>query len=164
MTIPDFVLPASLAALLVVVVAAGWQLQRTQRLASQRLEAALAETRAETAELRARLDALTASMAPAPDPQAEQREWVITAIGDEPEAPAEAVQRIEGRLFADIVLRETVVKAASLGHGVRRVLAPETRNRIRFQMRQETKRLRKERKATVRQLQREAAARQRASA
>ena len=36
-----------------------------------------------------------------------------------------------------MVLRETVVKAASLAHGVRRGLAPATRNRIRFEMKQE---------------------------
>ena len=42
-----------------------------------------------------------------------------------------------GALFADLVLRETVVKAASLAHGVRRALDPETRNRIRFEMRRE---------------------------
>ena len=73
-------------------------------------------------------------------------------------------QRLEGRLFADIVARETVVKAASWTHGVRRALAPETRNRIRFQMRQETKRAGRERKAEMKVALREHRARSRAAA
>lgn len=163
MTVPDFVLPASVAVLLVVVVVMAVLLVRAQRAAERRAEAALAGARAEAAELRARLDAMATSLAAAERPPSDAAEWVITDVGNSSEPPP-APARIEGRLFADIVLRETVVKAAALGHGVRRALAPETRNRIRFEMKRETKRLRKERRATVRQLQREAAARQRASA
>ena len=83
-----------------------------------------------------------------PDPTA----YVITRLDAEhaAEAPAPGVaQRIEGRLFADIVARETVVRAASWTRGVRRALSPETRNRIRFQVRQETKRAGRERKAEM---------------
>ena len=65
-------------------------------------------------------------------------------------------------LFADLVLRETVVKAAALVHGLRRALAPETRNRIRFEMRREVKRARKQRRADTRQARREWTSRQRA--
>ncbi len=60
------------------------------------------------------------------------------------------------------MLRETVVKAASLAHGVRRALDPETRNRIRFEMKREVKRARKQRRADTRQARREWEARQRA--
>ena len=65
-------------------------------------------------------------------------------------------------LFADLVLRETVVKAAGLAHGVRRAWAPETRNRIRFEMKREVKRARKQRRADIKEARREWAARQRA--
>ncbi len=66
-------------------------------------------------------------------------------------------------VFADLVLRETVVQTASLFHGLRRALSPETRNRIRFHMRQEVKRSRKQRRAELREVRREWAARQRAA-
>jgi len=71
---------------------------------------------------------------------------------------------IDGRLFADIVARETVVKAASWTAGLRRALAPETRNRIRFHVRQETRRAGRERRAETKQALREFRARERAAA
>jgi hypothetical protein len=88
-------------------------------------------------------------------------EFVITRLGSEPEdEPAPA---LETRLFADVVLRETVVRAAALVHGVRRGLSPENRNRIRFEMRREVKRARKSRKAEEREAIREYRARRRES-
>jgi hypothetical protein len=69
---------------------------------------------------------------------------------------------IDGRLFADIVARETVVKAASWTHGLRRALSAENRNRIRFHVRQETRRAGRERRAETKQALREFRARQRA--
>ena len=47
---------------------------------------------------------------------------MITDLGREQprRARAGADRPIDGAAFADIVLRETVVKAASLAHGVRR--------------------------------------------
>ena len=69
---------------------------------------------------------------------------------------------VDAPAFADIVLKETVVKAASLAHGVRRGLAPATRNRIRFEMRQEVRRSRKQRRADLKAAQRDLRARQRA--
>ena len=72
-------------------------------------------------------------------------------------------RRVEPRLFADLVLRESVVKAASLAYGVRRGLSPANRNRIWFEMRREVKRARKERKAEEREAIREWRARQRAA-
>lgn len=71
---------------------------------------------------------------------------------------------IDGRLFADIVARETVVKAASWTAGLRRALSPESRNRIRFQVRQETRRAGRERRAETKQALREFRARERAAA
>jgi hypothetical protein len=94
---------------------------------------------------------------PAPEP-----EYVITRVG-EPEPEPEPVPTVAAPVFADIVLRETVVHTASLFHGLRRALAPETRNRIRFHMRQEVKRSRKQRRIELREVRREWAARQRAA-
>lgn len=94
--------------------------------------------------------------------------YVITGLdphpadGDERGRVPVAVP-IDGRLFADIVARETVVKAASWTAGLRRALAPESRNRIRFHMRQETKRAGRERRAEARQALREFRARERAA-
>jgi hypothetical protein len=98
---------------------------------------------------------------PAPQP-----EFVITHVG-EPDGPAEEpvepAATLPGPVFADLLLKETVVQTASLFHGLRRALAPETRNRIRFQMRQEVKRSRKQRRTELREVRREWAARQRAA-
>jgi len=89
-------------------------------------------------------------------------EYVITRVGEpEVEEPAEPVPTVPAPVFADLLLKETVVQTASLFHGLRRALAPETRNRIRFQMRQEVKRSRKQRRAELREVRREWAARQR---
>ena len=70
---------------------------------------------------------------------------------------------IDGRLFTDIVARETVVAAASWTAGLRRALSPETRNRIRFHVRQETRQAGRERRAETRQALREFRARERGS-
>jgi hypothetical protein len=121
--------------------------------------------RAEVADLRARLEELEHDLRT--PVAASEAEFVITGLGSEqPEAepaPAPApAGPIEGPAFADTVLRETVVKAASLAHGVRRGLAPATRNRIRFEMKQEVRRARRQRRADLKQAQRDLHARQRA--
>lgn len=85
-------------------------------------------------------------------------EFVITRVGK-----AEPVRAVPAPVFADLVLKETVVQTASLFHGLRRALAPETRNRIRFHVRQEVKRSRKQRRTELREVRREWAARQRAA-
>src|SRR4051794_34484846 len=78
--------------------------------ARSRRDRELGAARAETAELRAHLDALEQRIGrPEPRPTPET-EFVITNLGDpDPESAPE----ISTTLFADIVLRETVVKAAS---------------------------------------------------
>ena len=55
-----------------------------------------------------------------------------------------------GSSFADIVARESAIKAVGLAHGLRRALSPEARNRIRFEMQREVKRARKQRRADQR--------------
>ena len=98
---------------------------------------------------------------PPPTSTSADEEFVITRLGVEPES--EPVPTVEPRLFADLVLRESVVKTAALAYGVRRGLAPANRNRIWFEMRREVKRARKERKAEEREAIREWRARQRAA-
>lgn len=98
--------------------------------------------------------------------------YVITSIDratperapEQASHPAPVAQPIDGRLFADIVARETVVKAASWTHGLRRALSPEARNRIRFEVRQGTRRAGRERRAEMKQALREFRARERAAA
>jgi len=85
-------------------------------------------------------------------------EFVITRIGEPEPAPT-----VPAPVFADLLVKETVVQTASLFHGLRRALSPETRNRIRFHMRQEVKRSRKQRRTELREVRREWAARQRAA-
>jgi len=98
---------------------------------------------------------------PAATPSTAPVEFVITDLGRERRSPEPV--RLEAPAFADIVLKETVVKAASLVHGVRRGLAPATRNRIRFEMRQEVRRARRQRRADLKAAQRDLHARQRAT-
>ena len=159
-----------LLALLALVLAVTLAVALTRTRARTHRE--LAEARAETAGLRLQLDQIERVLAGsfgAPGPQAaahdraprQDVEYTITGLGrEEPPAPAPAVDRA---LFADLVLRETVVKVASLAHGVRRALGPASRNRIRFEMRQEVRRARKQRRADTRDAVREWEARQRAA-
>jgi hypothetical protein len=119
--------------------------------------------------LRAELAALRAELAAAEKrrsqvavpPVVTTEEYVITRLGAGPEE--EPAPALESRLFADIVLRESVVKLASFAYGVRSGLSPANRNRIWFEMRREVRRARKERKAEEREAIREWRARQRAA-
>lgn len=129
--------------------------------------ASAAATQAAADDLQARLLAVEQRLGDAPAAPgvgaaaAREREYVITRLGEEPDdrSPAPAV---DGPLFADLVLRESVVQAASFAAGLRRALAPEHLNRVRFAMRRELKRARKQRRADLRQAKREYDARQRA--
>ncbi len=88
--------------------------------------------------------------------------FVITRL-DESERPDVPVARdIDGRLFADIVARETVVKAASWTHGLRRALSADNRHRIRLEVRREIRRAGRDRRAETKQALREYRARERA--
>lgn len=150
---PDLLIPAALALVVVLALVLFAVLLRDR----SRVRTEIAATHAEAAELRSRIDALAVQIAAS---RREPEEFVIThlgesdpEVGDVSELPGDG--RIDGKLFADLVLRETVVKAAALGHGVRRAMAPETRNRIRFEIRREVKRSRKARKEETRQVRRE---------
>jgi hypothetical protein len=119
-----------------------------------------ASARADVADLRARLEELERERRT--PTVATEAEFVITGLGSEAEPEPAPAAAVDGAAFADTVLRETVVKAASLAHGVRRGLAPAARNRIRFEMKQEVRRARRQRRADLKQAQRDLHARQRA--
>jgi hypothetical protein len=130
--------------------------------------AELARAREEGAALRAEMAALEQRLAEAAAPAApeERSDYVITRFG-EAEDDATAAPVVEGTidrtLFADLVLRETVVRAGGLAHGLRRALSPEVRNRIRFEVRREVKRSRKQRRADLREARRAWEAHQRSA-
>lgn len=154
----------ALCVLVVICLALVVSLIRVRRAAAGRAQALAEDLGGQLQMLRHRLDELerpgrdstAASIAEAPV------EFVITDLG-QPQAPPARPMRLDAPTFADIVVKETVVKAASLAHGVRRGLAPATRNRIRFEMKQEVRRARKQRRADLKAAQRELHARQRRS-
>lgn len=153
-------LGAAGAVALVALVVALLALRRARR--SEALASSLAERVAVTA-----TPATPAAQAP-PVPDGDTAAFVITRVGrpDDVAAGVDAVpvaQPIDGRLFTDIVARETVVKAAGWTYGLRRALSPESRNRIRFEVRQETRRAGRERRAEMKQALREFRARERAA-
>ena len=98
---------------------------------------------------------------PGPSAHQDKQQTSRNPVSSERVVTSEAVS--SRSLFADLVLRESVVRSASFVHGVRRALAPETRNRIRFQMRQEVKRSRKQRRVDVRAAKRHLADSERAA-
>lgn len=130
----------------------------------------LAASRAEIAALRSQMEKIERVLnappkrEPRPAPQ-----YQITDLGrtgsQQAARPArpEAGEITDRALFADLVLRETVVRAASVAHGVRRALAPETRNRIRFEVRREIRRARKQRRADLKAARRDWETRQRSA-
>lgn len=149
----------ALGSLLVALVATG---------SAHRLRAETDRSRATEALLEERLAHLEASHQSSRQASLERRpapvaDYVITAIDQVPATTQQiAPAHIEGRLFVDIVARESVVKAAGFAAGLRRALDPETRNRIRFEMRRELKRARKQRRSDVKAALRDFAARGRA--
>ena len=145
----------AIALVLLVVCALLWRSSRRLTARLGELEAALAQQTASTPHAAAAPIATTEGAQPAA--------YVITAIDEAADEPEPAVPaRIDGALFADIVARETVIKAAALAHGLRRGLSAESRNRIRFEMKREVKRSRKQRRADLKAALRDYQARERA--
>jgi hypothetical protein len=130
-----------------------------------RTSAEIAAARDEAAALRERLERLEQERrTPTPPDRSDTREYRITGLGErEPEPDMENAEptQLERAVFADLLLRESVIRLGSLGHGVRRAMSAESRNRIRFEMRREVKRARKQRRAEQREAYREWQARQR---
>jgi hypothetical protein len=115
----------------------------------------VASLRGQVEDLSRRLDATRPSAAA--DRAAEaSREFVITTLPDDSAADATAGELTVSSAggFASVALAESVVRLLSLGYGVRRALSPENRNRIRFEMRQEVKRARRQRRRDLRDAKR----------
>lgn len=150
--VPAWVVVAVAVVLVVLLVGLLLTLVRSRR----RTAADLAAARAETEALRLEVEALARAAAPQHVTR-DDREFVITRLGEEPREPATSVEKadpvpmVPARLFADQVLRESVVRGATLAAGVRRALDPETRNRIRFEYKREVKRSRKQRRVETRE-------------
>ena len=157
---PGWAVLATLVALAVLVVVLAVALVRTRT----RTTAAIDSARADAAALAVQVEAIERRLAePAPSVRADDTEYVVTMLGREtaPGESGESTPVVPGPLFADLVLREGAVQAASLAAGLRRALAPEVRHRIRFEMRREVKRARKQRRTDLRQAKRDYDARDR---
>ena len=171
LVVPAWVAVVTLVGLvaLVVVVAS---LIRSVRRARSHTDALLAAAAQDAEALREQLAGIEAELRaredrPAPGERhpvavVDEREYVITDLGAEqgPRVPARVVP---APMFADIVLRESVIKTAALAAGLRRALSPEVRNRIRFEMKREVKRSRKQRRLMLKQARRDWEARQRST-
>lgn len=143
----------ALVVALVAMIALGWLTARTAR-ALRRTTAAQEEAHAELAALRAELERRT----PPPRPGAVRdthAEYVITAVGESTggdSGPGAEVERrvTDGRQFAAIALGESLTRLAVIGHGLRRALSPEARNRMAFEARREVRRSRRQRRDELR--------------
>ncbi len=140
---------AAVVVLLVLVVA-----RRAVR-ARRRLEDALAASREELGAVQRRLDALARQVEPRP--VTEQTEYVITTAGEPDRADVAAAAPatpVTGTQFASMALGESLVTIFSFGHGLRRALSAENRNRIAFEVKREVRRSRKQRRREEKQVRR----------
>ena len=126
------------------------------------LEAMLIAAQHEADDLRARLEELTALLTVAPD--GSEPAYLITDVGvaRTGEVAAEDQLQVPDRLVLSATMGEPLVKVAAFGHGLRRALSPESRNRIWFEMRREVRAARKRRKQLLKQYQRDVRAAERA--
>lgn len=161
-TVPAWLIVAG-AGLVVVLCAL---LVVTTVRARRRTDRVAAAARADAEALRAQVAAIETRLAEHPaiaEPLVarDEQEYVITALGSDQPA-GEVAPTLPAQAFTDLVLRESAVQLAALAAGLRRALAPESRNRIRFEMGREVKRARKQRRAEMREARRDLAARERA--
>jgi hypothetical protein len=83
-------------------------------------------------------------------------EYVITTLATVPATPSTSTAEptaVSGSEFLSVAVGESLVRIVCLAHGVRRAVSAESRNRIRFEMRREVKRSRKQRRRDVRAAQ-----------
>lgn len=173
---PEVVVPSWLALVAVValvalvgaVVRLGGDLRRTRADASQ-AQTLLANAATGAEQLREQLAQIEEQLQTQAAEQArlaraanlpvvvDDTEYVITELG----RPRAAVPALPAPQFVDALVRESLIRTASLASGLRRALTPEVRNRIRFEMRREVKRSRKQRKVDTRLALREYRTRQR---
>ncbi len=163
LVVPGWVAFATALLVIVLVAAVGWlasELRRTRRHGSE----VLAEAAADVDVLRMELDALQGRLREEAQRLEKARqtlrladrtivddtEYRITALGERRSGgPLTLVPIIPGPQFVDTLLRESLVRTASIAAGLRRALAPEVRSRIRLEMKREVKRSRKQRRADL---------------
>jgi len=155
---------------LVGVVALAWVAVRTAR-ALRRTVAEQQAALAEVERLRTLVEGGAAQQVAASHQAAaavERAEYLITTVltDDEraelarrtgstdaagPSTDAALAVRVEsGRQFAAIALGESLARMVVVGHGLRRALSPESRNRAAFEMRREIRRSRRQRRDELR--------------
>ena len=150
---------AAAVLLLVIVLVLGVVLARSRTESRDRLEAA----RAETAALRDRVESL--------DQRLDERASADTGTGTGTgtayvftDAGGTALEpRVPDRMVLGATLGEPLVKVAAFGHGVRRALSAQSRNRIWFEVRREVRSSRRSRRRENKELLREARAARRAA-
>lgn len=157
---PGLLFALAAAAVPVVLLCVVWALL----LRAQRRNRVLAE---EVSAVRSRLEELerAASTAPPSDTTTREQhtsEYLITTIGP-PEVRRTEPERVpvDGRQFASVALGESLVRLVALGHGLRRALSAESRNRIGFEVRREVRRSRRQRKRDLKEARRHLLATQR---
>jgi hypothetical protein len=122
----------------------------------------LASAAAETAELRRRLDAMSEQLERAVQTdraRALEAAYVITDAGEARPEP-----NVPDRVVLTAAVGEPIVKVVSFGHGLRRALSAESRNRIFFEMSREVRRARKQRRREMKQAWRRMQSEERAAA
>lgn len=152
------------AVVALLVVALVGVLRRRNRSRAD-LEAMLAAAQRESDDLRARLEELSARHPEIVSPTAANAPaYLITDAGSGTAVDVPGVEAIAvpDRLVLSATLGAPLVKVAAFGHGLRRALNPENRNRIRFEMRREVRAARKRRRQRVKDYQRAVRAEDRA--
>jgi hypothetical protein len=154
---PALLAPLAAAVLVLVVVVTALVAARASR---RRWQAQLDAARGEIEALGARVDALSARPDPAPVPGAAAHEFVITTLPEGTEAADGTVAvtppspALTAGQFTSVAVGESLVRVLSFGHGVRRALSAENRNRIRFEVRREVKRSRRQRRRDLKEARR----------
>lgn len=93
------------------------------------------------------LTAKVTAAVPARSEVLEEREYVITHLGEPEDGPR---RMVADQVVLSATLGEPLVKAAAVAHGLRRALSAENRNRITFEVRREIRRSRKDRRREMR--------------
>lgn len=138
---------AGMAALALVLLGsllfATWRLAGLRRAHETELREVRDGAAAELAELRQRVDALVASQQQLRE-RATSAGLLITDVGEHPP------EQVPDGAVVTATVGAPLIKVAATVHGVRRALSAENRNRIRFEMRRELRRARKQRKREMR--------------
>lgn len=168
---------AVLALAVVALAWSAWRTARTLRRTTEAQAAAVAEIERLRAELAAEPTTPEPEVSPVPPPTTPSRaEYLITSVLTDAERaslalPARAdgaeesdlpTRVVDARQFTSMAVGESLVRLFTVGHGVRRALSAESRNRAGFAMRREVRRSRKRRRQELREARRFLHAEQRA--